>query len=194
MNTDLQQPRLLLVSASARRQKILRDWNVRFEVLTPDTREVLYEQDAVRTAHENALLKCEWGRIRRPRQHILAADTVIDFAGRCVGKGGDLAEARAMLRRFSGKTHLVWTAVALARPASAPELILAQSTVQFRRLSEETIRQYVAEVQPLDRAGAYDIDEQGEQLIDSYTGSRANIMGLPIEVLLDWLRREQLIT
>ena len=97
------------------------------------------------------------------------------------------------LRMFSGATHRVYTAVALAKAQAAPELILAESSVRFRKLSEEEIRTYFSSVNPMDRAGAYDIDEQGETLMAGYTGSRTNIMGLPAEVVLVWLKKEGLL-
>ncbi len=99
----------------------------------------------------------------------------------------------AFLRMFSGATHRVYTAVAMAKAQAAPELILAESSVRFRTLSEEEIRSYVFRVNPMDRAGAYDIDEQGETLMDGYTGSRTNIMGLPEEAVAAWLRKEGLL-
>ncbi len=186
-------PNLILASASARRRKILAALGAAFEVVVSEVREVLYESDAPRTARENAALKCAWVRARRPGRHVLAADTLIEFEGRCVAKAGTADEAEAFLRMFSGKTHRVFTAVALARPGSGPELVLAESAVRFRRLSDAEIRDYVARVKPLDRAGAYDIDELGEKLIESFTGSRTNIMGLPAELVGEWLRRERLI-
>jgi septum formation protein len=99
----------------------------------------------------------------------------------------------AFLRMFSGATHRVYTAVAMTKAPAEPELILAESAVRFRTLSEEEIRAYFSSVNPMDRAGAYDIDEQGETLMAGYTGSRTNIMGLPDEAVAEWLRKEGLL-
>jgi septum formation protein len=93
----------------------------------------------------------------------------------------------AFLRSFSGRTQIVFTAIALGRPGEAePEIRVEASSVTFKKLSEETISEYLARTRPLDRAGAYDIDENGELLIDHICGSYTNIMGLPEAVVRDW--------
>jgi septum formation protein len=185
------QTKLILASASARRRKILAALGVAFEVVIPQVEEVVYTRDARRTARENAARKSAWCRARYPDRHSLAADTLIEFEGRCIGKARTPDEAMAFLRMFSGATHRVYTAVAMARAQAEPELILAESAVRFRKLSEAEIRVYVFNVNPMDRAGAYDIDEQGEMLIAGYTGSRTNIMGLPVETVEPWLKKER---
>ena len=99
------------------------------------------------------------------------------------GKPHDLDEARAFLRELSGNTHSVFTGVAYCVPGGPLQTEVVESRVTFRTLSEELIDRYVTAVNPVDRAGAYDIDESGGLLIDSYTGSYENIMGLPMEPL-----------
>ena len=185
--------KLILASASARRSKILAALGVAFEVAIPQVEEVFYACDARRTARENAALKSAWCRVLHPDCYSLAADTLIEFEGRCITKARTPEEAMAFLRMFSGATHRVYTAVAMAKAPAAPDLILVESSVRFRKLSEEEIRSYVFHVNPMDRAGAYDIDEQGETLMDGYTGSRTNIMGLPDEAVAAWLRKEGLL-
>jgi septum formation protein len=180
---------LILASASARRRKILRDTGVPFRVEVTQAEEIVYERDPARTARENALRKAEWSRVRHPRRRIVAADTVIAFGGRTVGKPRTMREARDMLRRFSGRTHTVLTAVALVRPRAAAVVKLAASEVRFRRLTAGDIREYLQRTNPLDKAGAYDIDQHGDMLIASFRGSRTNIMGLPRELVARWLRR-----
>lgn len=185
--------KLILASASARRSKILGALGVAFEVLVPQVAEVLYMDNARRTAQENAALKSNWCRARYPGRYSLAADTLIEFEGRCITKARTAQEALAFLRMFSGATHRVYTAVAMARAHTEPELTLVESTVRFRKLSEAEIQAYFYSVNPMDRAGAYDIAEQGETLMAGYTGSRTNIMGLPAEVVSVWLRKESLL-
>ena len=184
--------KLILASSSARRKKILAALGAVFDVVIPEVEEVFYAFDARRTARENAVRKSVWCRARYPECYSLAADTTIEFEGRCVTKARTMDEAIAFLRMFSGTTHLVYTAVVMARPQAEPELILAKSSVRFRTLSEDDIRTYVSSVNPMDRAGAYDIDEHGEMLIDSYPGSRTTIMGLPEEAVKAWLKKEGL--
>ena len=114
------------------------------------------------------------------------------FAGKIYGKPRDLAEAKAFLRELSGNTHIVFTGVAY-HPSPSPSpftfhpspplTACARSEVRFRDLSDAAIDEYVARVRPLDRAGAYDIDESGDLIVASYTGEYENIMGLPVEPL-----------
>lgn len=187
------QTRIILASTSARRKKILSALEIEFECAAPEVEEVFYATDALRTARENALRKSAWCRALHPDRYSIAADTTIEFAGRCVTKARTPEEARAFLKIFSGAAHLVFTAVAMARPRAEPELVLAKATVRFRKLGATDIQNYVASVNPMDRAGAYDIDEQGESLIAGYTGSRTTIMGLPREAVRAWLKKEGLL-
>ena len=173
---------LILASGSPRRAKILRDLGVAFEVVKTDAPESSYPGDPERTVRENALAK---GALlpssNPPTRHVLSADTIVWLDGRIYGKPRDLAEAKAFLRELSGRTHAVFTGVAYDGEAR-----VVRSDVTFRPLTEETIDAYVAKVNPLDRAGAYDIDECGELLVASYTGTYENIMGLPVEPLKEW--------
>ena len=168
---------LTLASQSPRRARILEALGVPFEVLPTHAPEVSFPHDPERTVRENAL-----GKLRAcPRSPALAADTIVWLDGRIYGKPRDLAEAKAFLRELSGRTHTVFTGVAYDGEAR-----VVRSDVTFRPLTEETIDAYVAKVNPLDRAGAYDIDECGELLVASYTGTYENIMGLPVEPLKEW--------
>ena len=175
---------LILASGSPRRAKILRDLGVEFTVLKSDAPEVSYPHDPERTVKENALAKgASVGRARTPAapQEILSADTIVWFNGRIYGKPKDLAEAKEYLSELSGNVHTVFTGVAYDG-----EVKVVKSDVKFRPLSEAMIDEYVARVRPTDRAGAYDIDESGDLIVESYTGSYENIMGLPVEPLKDW--------
>ena len=173
---------LILASGSPRRAKILRDLGVAFEVVKTDAPESSYPGDPERTVRENALAKgAVLPSFNPPTRHVLSADTIVWLDGRIYGKPRDLAEAKAFLRELSGRTHAVFTGVAYDGEAR-----VVRSDVTFRPLTEETIDAYVAKGNPLDRAGAYDIDECGELLVASYTGTYENIMGLPVEPLKEW--------
>ena len=112
---------------------------------------------------------------------VLSADTIVWHNGRIYGKPQDVAEAKSFLRELSGNTHAVFTGVAFNGDAR-----VVRSDVTFKELSDETIDAYVAKVNPLDRAGAYDIDTFGEMLVAGYTGTYENIMGLPVGPLKEW--------
>jgi len=103
---------------------------------------------------------------------------------RVFGKPEDLAGARAMLRALAGRTHQVVTGVALIHLRQHHERLFAETTdVRFRALSDAEILAYLGRIQPLDKAGAYAIQEYGELLVEDVTGSRANVIGLPLERL-----------
>ena len=193
---------LILASGSPRRAKILRDLGVEFEIVRTEAAEVSIPHDPVRTVTENACAKlraaadavatsCDPPEV--VGRAILAADTIVWFDNRIYGKPRDLDEAKEFLRELSGQTHVVFTGVAFAdgkgegalatSGESALVTACVRSEVTFRKLSEEMIEEYVARVHPTDRAGAYDIDESGDLIVASYSGSYENIMGLPVEPL-----------
>ena len=166
--------KIVLASGSPRRAKILEKLGVDFEVLKTDAPEVSYPHDPERTVRENALAKGAAAK----GGHVLSADTIVWFDNRIYGKPRDLEEAKAFLRELSGNVHTVFTGVAFDG-----DVKVVRSDVKFRTLSEAMIEEYVARVKPTDRAGAYDIDESGDLIVESYTGSYENIMGLPVEPL-----------
>lgn len=182
------QPSLLLASKSPRRAKILSDLGFEFEVFSTEAREVSIPHAPRRTVTANAALKLEAARALRPGDSILAADTIVWYGGKIYGKPRNAAEAAEFLRELSGNVHTVFTGVAFARPGGKIESEVVCSDVKFRALSDDAIAEYIRRVNPLDRAGAYDIDESGDLIVESYTGSYENIMGLPVEPVLAWLR------
>ena len=188
--------KIILASGSPRRAKILRDLGVDFEIVKSDADEVAYPHDPERTVRENALAKGEavlHSSFLIPHFSFLptlSADTIVWFDNKIYGKPKDLEEAKVYLRTLSGKVHTVFTGVALRRSAGdsseSVDVRVVRSDVKFRELSDAMIDEYVARVKPTDRAGAYDIDESGDLIVESYTGSYENIMGLPVEPLKDW--------
>ena len=183
--------RLIAATASPRRHAILRRLGVAFEVLVPDVEEIHDGADPVGTVVHNARAKYVAIQTTCHNAAVLAADTLVWFEGELIGKPRDFEEAKNFLRRFSGKTQIVFTAVAMGTTAE-PEIRVEASSVHFKILDEAEICAYVAQVRPLDRAGAYDIDESGERLIAGWSGSYTNIMGLPEEVVRGWLERIKL--
>ena len=172
---------LTLASGSPRRAKILRSLGVDFAVVKSDAPEVSYPGDPERTVRENALAKGASARPASSGGGVLSADTIVWFDGRIYGKPRDLDEAAQFLRELGGKTHAVFTGVAYDG-----DVRIVRSDVKFRNLDESAIGDYVARVRPLDRAGAYDIDESGGLIVESWSGSYENIMGLPVEPLREW--------
>jgi septum formation protein len=179
----------ILGSASKRRENILLKLGIPFEIVVPEIDEVFYEDEPRRTVKENALNKNNWCRRRYPGCRIITADTVIDFNGRCIAKPASMEEASNFLRMFSGKNHDILTAVALSEKNTDPEIHVAKSSVRFKKMSGAQIKDYLSKVNPLDKAGAYDIDQFGEIIIESFTGSYSNIMGLPEEIVEPWVKQ-----
>jgi septum formation protein len=173
----------ILASKSPRRAKILSEHGWVFTVEPTEAEEVSIPRAPKRTVIVNATRKLKACREIHPDAEIVAADTIVWFNDKIYGKPRDLDEARAFLRELSGQTHSVFTGVAYCVPGKPLQTKVVESKVKFQELSDETINNYVETVKPTDRAGAYDIDESGNLIVESYTGSYENIMGLPIEPL-----------
>jgi septum formation protein len=121
---------------------------------------------------------------------VIAADTLVFIDEGALGKPADLDEARAMLRRLSGRTHQVLTGLAVVDTTSGKTSAGYDTTdVTFRELTEDEIEVFVQTVKPTDRAGAYTVDGPGSLIVDGYNGSYQNVLGFPM-VRLDELLRE----
>jgi septum formation protein len=176
--------RLILASASPRRRELLAELGVPFEVVVADVteHEAPDAEPRALVAH-NAALKADWVASRHPEAFVLGADTTVFIDRTVLNKPRDLAEARAMLRLLSGRTHTVFTGVALRRAADGLRIDEGVATeVAFRPLDDAVIDAYLAAVNPLDKAGGYGIQENGGLIVAGTRGSFTNIVGLPMEV------------
>ena len=180
----------ILASASARRRELLMELLDDYEVTVAEVEELSSHPDGshalvAANARSKALAVAE----RRPEAWVLGADTIVALGDEVLGKPADLGEAEAMLRLLSGKTHEVSTGLCLVHlEAGYEETRVETSQVTFRELDDETITEYFAEVNPLDKAGAYAIQIRGELIVESFEGSRSNVIGLPLEMLGEWFR------
>lgn len=120
---------------------------------------------------------------------LLVADTIVVVDGAIVGKPEDAAQARQMVTRLCGRTHVVMTRYAIARPPESSAIIVARTVetrVSMRSATDREIARYVATGEGLDKAGAYAVQGLGAFLIESITGSYTNVVGLPVcEVIRD---------
>lgn len=138
----------------------------------------------------NAALKADWVAARHPDAIVLGADTTVFIDRTVLNKPRDGAEARAMLRRLSGRTHIVFTGLAVRRARDGLKLDQGvASEVTFKPLDEATIELYLSRVHTLDKAGGYAIQERPDLIIAGYTGSLTNIVGLPVEEMKQLLTR-----
>lgn len=183
---------LLLASASPRRQALLRRQGLHFEIRPA----AIEEDDSGRHGAEamveaNALRKTAAVVGERPDWLVLGADTTVCIDDVVLSKPSDLSEARAMLTRLSGRRHSVYTAVALRWDSGGfAHTFVESSEVLFRELGAPTIEAYLAQVDPLDKAGAYGIQEGRELIVESVEGCVDNVMGLPIGRVLDCFREQ----
>jgi septum formation protein len=179
--------KIILASGSPRRRELLGGMGVRFEVVTAD----VSEHDAksaphlspVDLARENARRKAKAVAALRPGRWVLGADTVVVLEKRVMGKPASLDQARDFLAALSGQMHEVITACALISPDGEAEIFHEISRVMFQVLSGEAIERYLAEVNVLDKAGGYALQERGEWIVERVEGSRTNVIGLPTEAL-----------
>ena len=199
---SLPQARLHLASRSPRRQELLTQIGVKFDRIgfrnpPRDDKELdempLAGEDPAAYVQRVARAKAEHGwRIVNWRslepQPVLAADTALEFADEIIGKPVDAQDAERILRRLSGVSHRVLTAVAVGF-AGRLESALSISEVRFRRLDADEIRRYVASGEPLDKAGAYGIQGRAGMFVEYLAGSYSGVMGLPLFETANLLKR-----
>ena len=180
---------VILASASPRRSALLKEAGPAFAGMRILTSHVEEGSDPL----ENAMLKADAVAQMNPRALVIGADTVIRFEGKTIGKPADLADAKRILAMLSGRTHDVATGVCV-RCVEADILVRFEDIthVTFRTLTPAIIDKYVRDVNVLDKAGAYAIQEHGEDIIESIDGSLTNVIGLPVERLketFEYLRK-----
>ena len=194
--------RLYLASQSPRRRELLHQIGINFDTLvfrighradaatdeTPHPGEdpVAYVERVARAKAVHGLKIIE-GR-KMPMRPVLAADTTLEFDGEIIGKPVDAADAVAILRRLSGKTHRVLTGVALDHFGRV-EYLLSRSEVRFRQLADEEIAHYVQSGEAMDKAGAYGIQGRAGMFVEHLSGSYTGVMGLPVCEVGELLKR-----
>jgi septum formation protein len=188
--------RLVLASASPRRQQLLAGMGLAFDVMPAEvTEHEAPDADPRAMVAHNAALKADWVAARHPAAFVLGADTTVFIDQTVLNKPRDLADARAMLKRLAGRTHTVFTGLALRRACDRLQLDAGvTSEVTFKNFDDAVINAYFDLVNPLDKAGAYGIQEGRELIIAGWQGSLTNIMGLPVEETKQILTRAGLLT
>ena len=171
---------VILASASPRRSALLKEAGPAFASMRIMTADVKEGDDPL----ENAMRKAEAVAELNPRALVIGADTVIRFEGETIGKPSDIEDAKRILAKLSGRTHDVATGVCVRCVEAGILVRFEEAThVKFRTLTHEIIDKYVQDVNVLDKAGAYAIQEHGEDIIESIDGSLTNVIGLPVERL-----------
>ncbi len=177
---------LVLASGSPRRALLLDAAGIPFTVQIPGVDETRREGEA--PAEYVLRLSEEKARSVTAAQNrgVLGADTVVVLAGEPIGKPSSLEEAVSILERLAGRTHEVLTGWTLIGPL-AERFGVEETFVTFTDRSTDELRDHVARAQPLDKAGAYALQEDDGWLVAQVRGSRANVMGLPLRPVIDAL-------
>ena len=175
--------RLILASASPRRKELLAQLGVEFEVIPAEVTEYeAADADPREMVRHNAALKADWVAARHPEATVIGADTTVFVDQTVLNKPRDTAEARAMLRLLSGRSHIVFTGLAIRRARDGLKLDQGvASEVTFKAIDDATIELYLSRVHTLDKAGGYAIQEENELIVAGFTGSLTNIVGLPLD-------------
>ena len=185
----------MLASTSPRRAELLGLLPVKFQIVGSDASEVAHGHLSPREICQfNAHRKARAVARKHPGALVLGADTLVFLNRKIFGKPRNLVEAEKMISQLQGQTHQVVTGVSLIHLRGRREIIFSVSTdVRFHQLNRTQIRRYLAKINPLDKAGAYAVQEHGEQIIAEISGSFSNVVGLPVEelrgVLAAWMKR-----
>ena len=180
---------IVLASKSPRRAELLKKHGVDFSVFVPQCEELTSCDDLKCLPELNAVRKAAAAADIFPQKTVIGADTVILFENTVIGKPENLEHAVQILLKLAGKKHQVVSGCAvICRNKNICHSFSCVSEVVFKNLSEAQIRKYISEVNVLDKAGAYAIQEHGDDIIKSFSGSLENIIGLPVCELCEFLK------
>lgn len=193
--------KLYLASKSPRRKDLLEQAGVRFHVKVPEKEELpapktikkLSPQNIVRLISEAKGLACVEELIQEKQSNalVLSADTLVFLNGKVLGKPKDEKEAKSMLRAMSGNWHWVYTGVTALKLQDGKikrKNIHVATKVKFFPLTKKRIEWYVATGEPMDKAGAYGAQGYGATLVERFSGSYTNVVGLPLGETLELLQ------
>jgi septum formation protein len=182
--------RLILASTSPRRREILALLGLPFDVIPPDFEETLSSLRSIEEeVIEFALGKAQSVARQNPQAIVIGSDTMISLDEAKIGKPRDLSDARAMLCKLAGRTHYIYTSVAIIDGSGGAGLrALEKVTVLMRDFSDAEVEAYLACGESIDKAGAYSIQGEGRQLITSIEGDYLAAVGLPLKAIADYLK------
>ena len=172
----------VLASSSPRRKELMKEISEVFSIDVSNVDETVDESlspvDAVKTI---ALRKGEAVKVRHPNEVVISADTIVVIDNMIIGKPIDEEDAIRILKLLSDRTHVVYTAYCIFYKDKFIEEVV-ESSVTFNKLSDKLIKEYVASKSPLDKAGAYGVQDNGNfNIIKEIKGSLTNVIGFPVE-------------
>jgi len=182
---------LILASTSPRRREILALLGAPFEVIAPEFDEKLSADLSI----EDEVLQFAAGKARsvahgRAQSVVIGSDTMIGLDGGKIGKPADLVDAARILRSLAGKTHIIYTAVAIVDDNGPGLTTLEKVSVEMRAYTEREIEQYLSCGESLDKAGAYSIQGDGSRLIKSIRGDYLAAVGMPLKPIAAYLKSQ----
>ncbi len=182
--------RIYLASRSPRRRLLLKKFGFQFKCLFPKIKEKFEMKNPKQLAIKIAQQKVNAVKDRINRGIIIGVDTIIVIDNRIIGKPKNKTEARKILKRLSGKTHKVISAIYILQKPNHRSIKLTETTkVTFRKLSNWEIEKYLKTKEPYDKAGAYGIQGRAGMFIKKINGCYFNVVGLPINKLLAGIKR-----
>lgn len=185
--------KVILASASPRREELLKQIGIVPEIIPSDIEEKVTSENPRQVVEELSRQKAEsvweWHRIQEEDNFIvIGSDTVVALDGKILGKPKDENEAEHMIHLLQGKSHQVYTGVTLVDRKQS--ITFSEKTLVFvHSMAEQEIKEYVARGESLDKAGAYGIQGYFSAFIDRIEGSYANVMGLPVGSVYQWLKK-----
>lgn len=184
--------RMILASGSPRRKELLQMLEVPFEVLVSDTEEIITKNEPAEVTKELSYQKAMAVAGQVEEGIVIGADTVVSIDGKILGKPADTEEAREMIHKLQGKSHMVYTGVTLI--AKSGEMVSASSfaegtKVNVAPMTETEIEAYISTDEPYDKAGAYGIQGLFGKFIEGIEGDYFNVVGLPVHRLYEELKK-----
>ena len=183
--------KMILASASPRRRELLTQAGFSYEVNVSDADEIITEKEPDKIVKELALVKACAVAASETEALIIGADTIVTVDGKILGKPRDAEEAFSMLSMLQGRTHQVYTGVALITKEEGLQkshVFSEKTDVHMYPMTEQEIREYIATGEPLDKAGAYGIQGRAAVYIRKIEGDYNNVVGLPISRLYQELK------
>jgi len=173
--------KIILASGSPRRRKILSDMGYDFEITVADiVEDIIRDESPANHVLRLSEKKAEKVAVDYPDDMVIGADTAVVLDGEILGKPDSEKEAFEMLLKLSGKTHTVYTGLAVVvRSEKIRRSDYDRTEVTFNELSEGRIREYVNSGEPLDKAGSYGIQGMGSFLVKNYSGEIDTVIGFP---------------
>ncbi len=184
---------VILASGSPRRRALLDMVGISCEVCIPYIEENTDKTVPSEIVKDLSLQKALSVAPKYPGKAVLAADTIVEIDGRILGKPKTEDEAFSMLKMLSGRTHSVYTGVALIFPDGSRDSFYSETRVTMFDNSDDLIRDYISTGEPMDKAGSYGIQGTGAYLVEKVDGDYGTIVGLPVSIVFRKLREYTLL-